>query len=696
MTIFAWMALFVALFLPVSAIADPSFGCKAAATPAERTICATPDIAAQDTQLAGAFAAAMKAMPDEGKAWLVRQQNAWLIQRDVDCGLSVRSTDARLLEKPKAAVCLGDLYQKRISELEYLRSRARSAKDDLAFDAVKYPFVPHSMESRNQPLCDNFLKGLTESFRSVNWSGRSSDQVTPFVIRGARWITFPSNLATGFFKGDLDGNGKRSLIVYQAYDFTTGSGAGRSLFLLIQKRADVARLAGDLAAYRTTLGRSTPNADIAGVDPYNTGAVKWPDANPIRILDYKHRYYFFDAFSDDATLKQLHGDGTASLVCSVQTHADVDLPILGRPSGSPNRSSLTVPEDVARFMTTVRQMQGEEGGMAGSAHFLSILIARSLSQDYLALVKPWDLLHGRAPNDGDMPADKAEVALHDWALGCLYCFHQFEDYRVLKPKAMKALSLFYQQEFGLPFDRADMVAGRVLDRLISKSFYFSSLADPPTVLKEGLEDTAVMAQVSQYRTAGQGLGSPENAKRLLHWALLTGSPAADVAYILAHGAVMSPDSNVDTTFEEAPSFYAIEHPDLVEFLIGKGADVQLANSFGKTALMYAAQFNQEATVRVLLNHGANPNAQLTRASVEHAVESFGFQLRCVGRTPLRYAIENASASLIRLLLDAGAKLAATSDCQATPDLLLAQNKFLTAEERQSILARISEPPATQH
>src|SRR5215469_86009 len=58
--------------------AAPSFDCAKAATPQERAICADPKLAALDSDLAKAYAAARALLSDTGKREVQEDQRAWL------------------------------------------------------------------------------------------------------------------------------------------------------------------------------------------------------------------------------------------------------------------------------------------------------------------------------------------------------------------------------------------------------------------------------------------------------------------------------------------------------------------------------------------------------------------------------------------------------------------------------------------
>lgn len=94
---------------------------------------------------------------------------------------------------------------------------------------------------------------------------------------------------------------------------------------------------------------------------------------------------------------------------------------------------------------------------------------------------------------------------------------------------------------------------------------------------------------------------------------------------------------------------AIKRPDAMQYLLEKGVNPDQYNGFGKTALMYAAQFNQLETARILLEGGANPN--LTTFIPD---DNCFYTLHTGNMTALHYAVRYASAELITLLLQQGA------------------------------------------
>jgi len=88
----------------------------------------------------------------------------------------------------------------------------------------------------------------------------------------------------------------------------------------------------------------------------------------------------------------------------------------------------------------------------------------------------------------------------------------------------------------------------------------------------------------------------------------------------------------------------------VKRLIDLGANVTVTNVFGATALMAATAGGDEKTVRLLLEHGANPNSQ-----TEPSEAGFVFG---GGRSPLMWAAFRGNETVINQLIKAGADVKA--------------------------------------
>jgi ankyrin repeat protein len=131
-----------------------------------------------------------------------------------------------------------------------------------------------------------------------------------------------------------------------------------------------------------------------------------------------------------------------------------------------------------------------------------------------------------------------------------------------------------------------------------------------------------------------------------------GADAKAVRAELAAGA----DANVPETDGTTALLWAAYHadPDMASVLLKAGADPNAANHFGVTPLLQASRNGDSATMRVLLAGGAT----LSRAERD-------------GETPLMAAARSGNTEAIRLLLDAGADVNAADALQQETALMWA-------------------------
>ncbi|HEU5047674.1 MAG TPA: ankyrin repeat domain-containing protein, partial [Rickettsiales bacterium] len=127
-------------------------------------------------------------------------------------------------------------------------------------------------------------------------------------------------------------------------------------------------------------------------------------------------------------------------------------------------------------------------------------------------------------------------------------------------------------------------------------------------------------------------------------------------------------------------FYALDNPSMMQLLIKKGVEVNGRNWFGKTALMYTAQWNLMDAAALLLKNRAEVNAVTPVADPGNCENP-----AITGRTALLYAAENASAPLIELLIKSGADTKTKNSVGKDFQYYMALNKMLTNEERVRII-----------
>ena len=82
----------------------------------------------------------------------------------------------------------------------------------------------------------------------------------------------------------------------------------------------------------------------------------------------------------------------------------------------------------------------------------------------------------------------------------------------------------------------------------------------------------------------------------------------------------------------------------------KNFNIDEPNEFGKTPLMWAAQYGFLESVKILLDSGANINKQTYESNCDDDWDSFDC-IRNGKRTALMYAVQEGQGQIVRYLLD---------------------------------------------
>jgi uncharacterized protein len=146
----------------------------------------------------------------------------------------------------------------------------------------------------------------------------------------------------------------------------------------------------------------------------------------------------------------------------------------------------------------------------------------------------------------------------------------------------------------------------------------------------------------------------------------------------ADAAAMLADSKADLNAVDADGTTALElaiinlHYDLASLLLNRGADPNVPDNTGMTALYAAVDMRAPANmmtrpdpklrdeidaagmVKVLLQHGANPNLRLKKAIIGRHNNLVGDTSLGDGTTPLMRSAKANDITMMRLLLDGGA------------------------------------------
>lgn len=295
------------------------------------------------------------------------------------------------------------------------------------------------------------------------------------------------------------------------------------------------------------------------------------------------------------------------------------------------------------FRDSVNELTRGAGscGSMGTAYRWKAEVQREL---YLALYRPWALrpwAEGQQLVSENSGGDYDRIAeqLKTWSLGGVLEHRAYMAYVSQLRRATIELTQFYVAKFGWSRDQAGKLAERALTTAVANGMGFY-MYEP--------------------------FSGPAEAN--LRMALLEKLSLSAVRAVPLEGIPLS--QLLDS---------AVMYPEALRYLLEKGANPNWTNEFGKTALMYAAQYNQLESASILIAHGADPNAPTVLPS-----DNCGYTISTTGMTPLHYATRYASANLVNLLLKSGA-LTFSQSSRGYPLDWLREYGSSTATERNANL-----------
>ena len=180
------------------------------------------------------------------------------------------------------------------------------------------------------------------------------------------------------------------------------------------------------------------------------------------------------------------------------------------------------------------------------------------------------------------------------------------------------------------------------------SFYSTAFAWSPADSLKVAEMAATHAASSGFGFPGEYQPFPSESERQLRRAILDRRPIAEIKSVTLDIAALDRRDEY-ANYRDSILNVAVKYPEALNYLLEHGADPNLANEFGKTPLMYAAQYNQLQAVKLLIARYADPNAGTVWPG-----DRCYYTLDRANMTPLHYAVRYASAEVIELLLKKGA------------------------------------------
>ncbi len=343
-----------------------------------------------------------------------------------------------------------------------------------------------------------------------------------------------------------------------------------------------------------------------------------------------------------------------------QKQLDLNCSLVTTPSEDQIREQVDTMPAFKGLRTDLLDMVGDEGN-CGTARFLST--AKNELENTLDTMtyRPWDigLTQKRISVDEN---------LNLWGYSGIWNYFKYKSYLFHLLKAEEEVKDFYVKNFRIDRKSADEWVDIAISYSLVAGFDHGRIDDNDHNLHKRILDGMSVEELSQEPIK-------EESKESGNESLLT---------------------------------FAIAHPELVEVLLKKGFNPNAQNAFGKTPLMYAAQFNMLESAKILLKHGA-----ATELTTTATLDTCNYTIKTKNVSALHYAVRYSSKDFIELLLDTGAPTYIQDSNGYTPYDYLVKfggfdastqqpsknsygelNQNLTADDRR-ILKTALLPPATE-
>lgn len=250
-----------------------------------------------------------------------------------------------------------------------------------------------------------------------------------------------------------------------------------------------------------------------------------------------------------------------------------------------------------------------------------------------------------------------DSTLQPYSLKSLWNKQQYQRYSQLKQQAESSLQQYYIKQFKLDANKAKAIAIHHTNRLAQEYAGHTSHRDAwgletlNAFLKNGTlpkNDDFQYEIILNLNSTSSDLQKekPEVLAYFLTMAIVNDYSINDIKKIIAAGANLKNPQLSDTALMNA-----VTKPDVVKLLINSGANVNAQNTFGKTALMYAIQYGNLTTVKLLVDGKADVNL-----ATFGPIDNCEYEITVGHRTPLMYAAWQGNTEIVNYLISKGAKI----------------------------------------
>jgi uncharacterized protein YecT (DUF1311 family) len=741
-------SLFVLLAVCAPGLAKAgSFDCSKASGPADLVICSNPALLDRNEALETAWSTVRKEVDPSWQQALLTDQREWVASLAKECDLSGQGKpDDKILAA--AEYCIGDQIDKRKDVLLTLPrfkdqllhaatpERSRTALTAVICDDDRPRLLEDDSAESDPPASLQACLERAGSERSAALAQRQDDTIDPsfersnfpeLVTNADEAICRPFMEAvrrdysashdwdelssvTGELSGTIFGTGSplddgTMISIYrdQVYSVKLRGEKGRRLLFVVRNGNHNVHEKNGLFLSKEGVSRGQIGNLVEGFysdsdkehgeELFNQDFFEWAQNGPLfRVFWIKGDLYAFrdrdyESGRWDEAAEHVFGKGKFGLF---KIGADINQsPVCV--AAIDERAAWAIPQQAGaqaaplpkfrELIAMLHTLDGEGAIECGGSSTPYVWGRHRATVDFalrMALARPWELMKATGA-DGDSIAGNSRIDaafLKRWGFQSLYNFRVVEHLNRLLPETANELSAYYVTQFKLSSELASAVADAVLQQVLDAEIdIHSNVTNPPSDeefsqdYEQRIGDLSVTAEMMP-RAVLQGRRD-----------LVERTPDQLVAGI-AKTMAESDGAGVEPLL-----FYALDDMLMTKILISKGVGVDDVNWFGKSALMYAAQWDKLDVLSVLLQYKASPN--LYTEPVENSLCRMGPQV--THRSALMYAAENASSGVIDALLKAGADIRAqTQPNSQGVDTFLSRNRQLSDAEKAELSRRLAQ------
>ena len=289
------------------------------------------------------------------------------------------------------------------------------------------------------------------------------------------------------------------------------------------------------------------------------------------------------------------------------------------------------PDDVEEYRKYIQNKLNLDGPYSGSIRF-----ARAAGLAYENILNHYDPDLNFEQEDYSKNEYLQALPLEAWAMESYPNYQYFSEvinHGIGFTKAVDELAQHYIKTFNADKNKAQQYARYVMIPLAAKSFPINK----ETLRYKILSDVPVEEiknWIENKKLKGEEFKEPE-----------TPHPADEILMVSIH----RPDV-LKMLIETCPC-----NEEKLN-CIGLNTDINSKNVFGKTALMYAAQYGFMESVKILLEAGADINAQTNKGNLDGTI---CYEEVCIvngERTALMYAVQEGNLEIAKYLVEKGADI----------------------------------------